>query len=227
VSAGGSPFGGLGGDEAHFAHKSVSVHVAEGEWRKDVDIRLDKPGTVTVLVVDDRGDPVSDAAVFARDEQGRLVDFLSMVATGSDGNAKYAGLAPGRHTFSARTKERASGDSPAIEVESGETKTVKLTLVGGTMLVVRVLDSEAKPTQAFLSVSDDAGHEVAMMMSMAEIQERFTAEGGSFSGDETRLGPLAPGKYHLHATSPTGKKVDKTITLNGQAEEKIKLRVGD
>ncbi len=227
VSAGGSPFGGLGGGEAKFAHKSVNVHVAEGEWRKDLDLRLDKPGSVTVLVVDDQGSPVSGASVFARDEQGRLVDFLSMVTTSSDGNAKYAGLAPGRHTFSARTKDHASGESPAIDVASGETKTVRVTLTGGTMLIVRVLDSEAKPTQAYLSVTDEAGHEVATMMSMAQIQELFTSEGGSFSGEETKMGPLAPGKYHVHATSPTGKKAEKTVTLSGQAEEKVKLRLGD
>jgi hypothetical protein len=228
VAAGGTPFGGaLGNQEVHHAHKSVSVHLSEGEWRKDVDMRLDKPGSVTVTVVDESGAAVADAAVFARDEHGQLVDMLSMVTTGGDGIAKYSGLAPGRHTFSARTKDHASGESPAIDVEAAGTKSVKITLTGATMLVVRVLDAEAKPMQAYVSVTDEAGHEVAAMMSLAEITERFTSEGGMFSGDESRIGPLPPGKYRVRATRADGKSVDKSVKLDGKAEEKVKLHFGE
>jgi hypothetical protein len=104
---------------------------------------------------------------------------------------------------------------------------VKVTLTGATILVVRVLDADAKPMQASVSVTDESGHEVATMMSLAEITERFSAEGGLFSGDETRIGPLAPGKYKVRATRADGKSVDKTVKLDGKAEEKVKRHFGE
>jgi hypothetical protein len=48
-----------------------------------------------------------------------------------------------------------------------------------------------------------------------------------FAGDESRIGPLAPGKYKVHATRPDGKSVDKTVKLDGKPEEKVKLHFGE
>jgi hypothetical protein len=225
VSAGGDPFGGQLGNTAQHARKAASVHVDEGQWLKDVDFKLEKPGTVVVTVVDERGDPVSGATVFARDPEGRPVDALSMTSTGAEGTAKYTGLAAGRHTFSARTKDHTSLESPPVDVESGASKSVKLSLVAGTRLLVKVLDKDGNALQTWLSVTDEAGREVANMIGMAEIQEYLTGSGES--RDEMRIGPLGPGKYRVRATRTDGKTQEKSVNLGGAPERKVTLRFED
>jgi hypothetical protein len=224
VSAGGDPFGGLMGAAKH-AREAVSVSLDEGEWRKNVDFRLEKPGTVVVTVVDERGDVVKGATIFARDPEGRPVDVLSMIASGADGTAKYSGLGKGRHTFSARTKELASSESPPVDVVTGETKTVKLTLAAGTRLSVNVVDKDSKPVHAQLSVTDEAGREVATMIGLAEIEEYVTS-GGNASG-ATQVGPVGPGKYKVKAVRADGKVEQKSVNVSGGGEKKVTLRFDD
>jgi hypothetical protein len=49
--------------------------------------------------------------------------------------------------------------------------------------------------------------------------------GGGISSDEQRVGPLAPGKYRLEATSEDGRSAKKSVTLEGQGERRIRLRL--
>jgi hypothetical protein len=45
------------------------------------------------------------------------------------------------------------------------------------------------------------------------------------SQEESKIGPLPPGKYRVHALTADGRKAEKSVTLNGEAESKVKLRV--
>lgn len=226
VSAGGSPFGGMLGDTStHGRALRTRLRVTEGSWLKDIDFRLDKACSVTVTVVDDQDRPVTGANVFARDAEGQLVDAISMLATSPDGTAKYPGLAPGHYTFSARHEGRASGESSRVEVEAGSTKAVKLSLLAATVLVVRVVDKDDKPADAYLTVLDEKGREVASMTGLDEMTERF--RGGGTSHAEQRVGPLPPGKYRVHAARADGKSCEKPVTLSGQAERTINLQFSD
>jgi protocatechuate 3,4-dioxygenase beta subunit len=223
VAAGGSPLGGMLGEERTFGRVTKKhVAVKDGEWIKGVDFRLEKPGVVEVTVVGPDDRPVAASSVFARDAEGQLVDVLSMVATGPDGKANYSGLAPGRYTFSAREGDRASADSPSVEVDVGTTRQVKLTLAGGTMLVVRVVDDKGEAVDAQLVVLDAAGRDLASMMGLAEMQKRFM--GGGQNRDEQRIGPLSAGKYRVRAVREDGKSVEKPVSLSGQAERKLTLQ---
>jgi protocatechuate 3,4-dioxygenase beta subunit len=222
VAAGGSPFGGLMGEEKTFGRATrKNIRVKDGEWIRDVDFRLEKPGVVVVTVVGPDDRPVAEAAVFARDAQGHVVDALSMVATKPDGTANYGGLAPGRYTFSARSEGRATAESAAIEVEAGATKHVKIALATGTTLVVKVVNDKDEPEDAQLLVLDAAGREVANMIGVADMQKSFM--GGGYKRDEQRVGPLAAGKYRVKAVRADGKTVEKPVSLSGQAERSIKL----
>jgi hypothetical protein len=223
VTVGGMVMGGMLGGAAPLARAAKSgLKLSKGEWMRDVDFRLQKPGVVEVLVVDEQGAPCAGVGVFARDDQGRLLDRLSFLSTGPNGVAKHTGLAPGHYTFIARIKGRTSSESARVEVESGETKSTKVELRAGTRLVVTALDSEGHPTLISLSVRDEAGHEVADMLSLAEVMELMGGEG--FSTTAQKTGALPPGKYTVRVTRADGKSVDKSVTLAGEPELPITLK---
>jgi hypothetical protein len=223
IAVGGSALGGMLGNEDSVLGRAVrsGLRISEGEWMKNVDFKLEKPGTVEITVVDESGKAVEAASVFARDSEGRLVERLSMRSTSAEGQVKYGGLAPGRYTFQARSKGRASPDSAAVTVASGETKTVKVALSVGTKLIVRAVDGDDKPVQAAIQVFDEAGRDVAGMMALAEVMESFGSEG--LSTGEPHVGPLAPGKYRVRGVA-NGKTVEKPVTLSSQPERTVTLK---
>ena len=223
VQAGGMTLGGaFGDDSAHGREAKNGVELAEGEWRKDVDFRLRRPGTIDVDVVDESGKPVSGASVFVRARGGELVDRFSLLATGVDGTCKYGGLAPGRYTVTARAGARASAESGEVEVRSGERTPARVVLATGSYVLVKVVDAEEKPLVASLSVRDEAGREVGGMYSLADLMQMFT-DGGA-STEEQRLGPFPAGKYRVTATLSDGRTLTRPVSLSGQAERKLNIR---
>lgn len=223
VQAGASIVEAMLGTGASVGRASLhGVKVSENEWKKDVDLRLQEPATVRVKVIDEAGNLVEGAHVFARDEDGHLLDAFSVVSTGKDGVARYEGLGAGRFTFQARVKDRATGESERITVEAGETKDLEMTLREATRLVVRVQDENGGPAEAIVTVLDEAGRDVASMFALSEISEAFSD--GTLSRDVQRVGPLPRGKYRVKATRDDGKSVEKSVTLSGQAEKSVTLK---
>ncbi|MBK7875824.1 MAG: carboxypeptidase regulatory-like domain-containing protein [Planctomycetes bacterium] len=215
--------GGAFGDDAANGREAITgVQVGEGEWRKDVDFRLERPGTIDVTVVDEAGAPVSGASVFVRTKAGELVDRFSMLATAADGGVKYGGLAPGRYTVSAREGARAAGDGAEVEVRSGEHTPARVVLQGGTYLLVSVVDAEQKPLTASLSVKDEAGREVAGLVSLSDLMKLMSQ--GAAPGGERRVGPLPAGKYRVVVTLADGRTTTKPVTISGQGERKLNVR---
>ncbi len=222
LGAGGTALGGIFGEEAAFGRElRGGLRLSDGEWMRDVDFRLKKPGTLDVVVVDAGGAPAGEASVFVRDAGGRLVDGLSMVATDAGGKARYPGLAPGTYTVSARKELLTSVDSPRVRVEEGGRAQAQIALQPGTVLVVTCLGDESKPVHASISVQDEEGREVGAMISLSEVMKMFGENG--FSTTERRIGPLPQGKYKVRATGPDGKVINKPVSLTGQAERKITL----
>jgi hypothetical protein len=221
---GGMTMGGLFGDQGGFGRQlKGDIHLSEGEWMKGVDFHLKRPGVIDVEVVDDSGSPVSEAALFTRNKDGKLLDRFSMIATDANGKAKYGGLEPGTYFLLARKGTVASLDSAQVRVEEGQHAVAKLVLQAGTMLIVEVFDAENKLSKASLSVQDEEGREVGGMIALSEIMKMFS-EGG-FSSTEQKVGPLPPGKYRVRATLPDGKTIMKPVTLNGQAERKLSIHI--
>jgi hypothetical protein len=224
LSVGGMTFGGiLGGDAAFGREMRGGIKLSEGEWMRDVDFRLKKPGVLEVTVVDASGAPVAEAAVFARDGNGRLVDGLSMISTDAQGKARYQGLGPGTYTILARKDLLASADSAHAKIDEGGKAEARVALQPGTILVVTCLGEESKPIRGSISVQDEAGRELGSMISLSEAMKMFNENG--FSTLERRIGPLPQGKYTVRATGPDGKVVTKPVSLTGQAERKITIHL--
>ncbi|MBM3990368.1 MAG: hypothetical protein FJ298_05090 [Planctomycetes bacterium] len=224
VAIGGAPLGGLLGGSARGGRAlREGVAVREGARTEGVDFELHEAGSVSGIVKGPDGAPAADAALFVRDAAGRPVERLSMLATDSAGRFTYDGLESGEYTLSARKSGLASDGRARVLVRAGEAANVELVLGAGTLLLVTVSNEDGSPVEATLSVLDDAGREVHDSVSIAEIMEAMTS--GAWSSREQRVGPLAPGKYRVIVTAPDGRKETKPVTLSGQRERKLNVRL--
>jgi hypothetical protein len=212
-----------GGNDALFGKKTIDVQLAESEWRRDIDVRLEKAASVGVDVVDEAGNKVANANVFARDAAGRTVDRLSTVRTDAEGHATYNGLSAGRYTFSARKGSQVSGESSAVQVQDGGSSSARVTLGNGTILYVTTVGADGSAQRAQVSVLDEAGHDVAGMMTLQDLTQRF--QSGGPGSNEQKVGPLSSGKYRVHASTSDGHSADKTVTLSGEAENRITITI--
>jgi hypothetical protein len=109
-----------------------------------------------------------------------------------------------------------------VDVTEGVESAVELTLEGGTMLLVAVEDEQGEALRATLRVYDEAGREVSGL-SGAQDMERTLTEG--VSTREQLVGPLAPGRYRVEALAEDGRRAAKPVSLSGQDERKMRLRL--
>ena len=225
VSAGGTFLGGMFGGDGSQGARVVrgGVRVPEGQWVEGLDFRLPKPGVLVGRVVDRTGSPVPEAAIFIRDENGVPLERITMTQTGADGKFRYTGIAPGSYSVAARVGDQATPRDVTANVRSDQEESVELALEAGTMLVISVVGEAGELVDATLLVEDGQGRQVNGLFSMNELMQAFTSTG--FSTREQRVGPLAPGSYKVTASAPDGRSVTKPVTLSGQAERKLKLRL--
>lgn len=222
VGAGGLAMGGVLGGESNGGRLLQSgLEVGAGQWIQGVDFQLRNPGILTGRVLDPNGQPVADASVFVRDAQGRLVEHFSMLSTDFNGRFTHGSLAPGEYTVEARTLSGASTATP-VTLREDESTEATLTVTPGTVFIVTVLDANNEDVAAHLSATDDDGQEIGTMRSMQELMGYLALEPDT---RKHRIGPVAPGRYTLIATTDDGRRAKRTLTVNGQPERKIKLRV--
>jgi hypothetical protein len=184
-------------------------------------VRLSTPGKLAGVVRDATGAPVGGVSVFVRDSAGRAISASSCVSDAA-GRFTYSGITPGPVTASARSRTLVGPESAPVEVHAGATSQVELLVGPGTYLLVELLDG-ARSVRARLRVVDEAGRRVDDLFGMEELVT-VLAEG--FSSRERRIGPLAPGKYTLVATSLDGKDAKKSVLVEpGQEERSVKLRL--
>jgi len=224
VSAGGVVLGGMLGEGSSLGRVvRAGLRVGEGEWLDDVDFELEEPGELAGRVFSLEGTPAAGAAVFVRDEAGRLLERFSMVVTDAAGSFTYPGLAPGSYTFTAMHGSDVSPPSEHIRVTSGGRGEGRVTLEGGTMLEIEVVDKSGEEVRARVSVLDEDERELAGMLSLPEIQARL---GEGLAQDALRVGPLSPGKYRVSAILEDGRESYKRVTLSGDREtRKVVLRM--
>lgn len=222
VAAGGAVAGGLfGSSQQALGRKVQTVQVAEGAAAR-IDFQLETPGKLAGIVQDRSGKPVSDAAIFVRDAQGWLLELISVQATGASGKFEYEGLAPGEYSVVARAGVQSSPVTERVTVRSGETTEVTIAVDAGTMLLVSLTDTTGADIRSSVSVRDERGHEVNGMLSITELVRRMA---GGADPSVQRVGPLPPGTYQVRATAEDGRSTSRSVTLNGQEERSLKLRL--
>lgn len=223
LRVGNSGFAGAFGQSARFGTAVVTgIELAEGQSRDDIVVRLDAPCAIEGVVRAGDGKPISGAAVFVRDSAGRVINPLSSCMTNTEGRFKFDGAAQGTYTLSARREQQTTRESAPVRTSPGEASSVELVMEGGTMLKVAVEDAQGKPVRASIRVVDDAGREYGNMMSAESFRTMFS-EG--FSSTEQKMGPLPPGKYRVTATDDSGKSDSKPLSLSGQPERSLRIKL--
>lgn len=222
LSAGGATLFGQG-SRTHGRVTLGGIELAEGQWRDDLELRLPVAGSLLVRVRGADGRPASGATVFVRDAQGRPLEPFSMIMTDAGGKAEVGGLAPGEVTVLARTATHASRESEPVRIREGERAEIELGLEAGTILWIQLEErGEGGPVRASVRVEDERGRDVAALFGFQDLQVLYVD--GGFSPTEHRLGPLAPGRYVVHAEAG-GQSAKKPVTLEGEEERKLVLRL--
>jgi protocatechuate 3,4-dioxygenase beta subunit len=223
VAAGGALFGGVFGTGAGAGRiLRTGIAVEEQKLVDHIDFEFEIPCDIKGRVVDGAGAPVKDASIFVRDTNGRLLDRFSMITSGPDGTFTYTGVAPGEYLVSARAKDQASSESAPVKATAEAAGEVELRLFAGTRLIIEVTDGEGVSAQAHVTVLDAAGREVQGMLGFGELSSAF-AQG--FDSTQQSVGPVPPGNYTVIAVGFDGTRVKKPVTLDGQPERRLKLRL--
>jgi len=226
VAAGGAPFGAVFSDKSPLARQvHDNIEVGKGQRISGVDFVLSAGCELQGKLLDSNGKPVADAGIFIRDEQGRIVERISMSVSDSSGGFRVRGLGAGRYTVGARSEKLASRTDVSVILREAEPATVELQLEAGTILLVSVSGKDGAAIEASFSVVDEHGRQVNGMYSMGDLMRLLTQ--GGFDAKQQRVGPLPPGKYKVTAIAPDGSKTTKPVTLSGQAERKVKLELED
>ncbi len=196
------------------------IELGADESRDGLEIRLPAPAGVSGVVRRSDGTPVMGAAIFARDEDGRILSNVSPCRSDAAGRFDYPGLPPGDLSLFARTEELASNEVRIRASEEGSAE-VELVLEPGGTLVVSLLDGD-EPVRGSLLVLDDDGRRVSGVVSQDAFEALFS-EG--IQSKELRIGPLPPGTFTVIGTGPDGKEARKTVTLREPGERVVKLRL--
>lgn len=224
VAAGGSFLGGALGEGRKGGRVVQRTELREGQWLRGLDFRLEKPGTLRGTVVDHAGKPAEAADVYVRDEDGNMLEAFSFVKADAGGRFEYEGLGPGRYTVSARKEGLSTRGEESVAVRSGEVARVDLVLAPGTVLLVSLEDKSGELVPAMVSAVDERGREMSGMRALSDIMEQYN---GGLGALEQRIGPLPPGSYTVRAIAADGRSTKKSVTLSGQDERRLRLRLGD
>ncbi|MDP6989701.1 MAG: carboxypeptidase-like regulatory domain-containing protein, partial [Planctomycetota bacterium] len=228
LAVGGMAGGGLFGGEPAHGRLVRGVHVGEGEWIRDLELRLELPGAIEATVTDTSGNLVEGATLFVRNAEGRPVDLISTLTTDAHGRCSYRGLEPGVYTASARqTSGFASQESEPVRVEAGHAAQLSLTVEEGTLLVVQLVDGERRPVRGAVSVVDAEGREVGNLFGLSDILGLMKEGGAGMTANVHRAGPLAPGRYRVTGTGPDGRQVSKPLNLTNRPRRTLTLRFKD
>jgi protocatechuate 3,4-dioxygenase beta subunit len=223
VAAGGALMGGaLGGGSAFGRLVRSGLRLPTEGSLSGIDFRLEPSSELEGLVRDSAGQPVAGAALFVRNQEGVLVEPFSMTTSDAAGRFRMPGLAPGLYTVSAQKGALVSPESEPISVGSQGPGRVEVTLTGGSLLYVSVVDDQGDSVDATISIRDSFGREHSGRLSMQDFVDRMQ---NGLAPDEQSFGPLPPGDYTITATASDGRSKSKALNLAGQPERRLKLHM--
>jgi hypothetical protein len=224
LRAGGGGGGFAGGRSSWGVAVRSGIEVKDSATPTQVELRLEAPGVIAGAVLDAEGRALPEASIFVRDSAGVLLNPFSSTRTDAQGKFRFEAAAPGVYSVSARASGAVSGESQSVRVSAGGVAEVELRAVPGTMLVLEIDSGSGAVVRTNVRVLDSAGRDHASMVSFDGLQSVLS---GGASAAKRRIGPLAPGKYKVIVTPPGGASITKPVTLSGQAERALKVRLGE
>lgn len=164
---------------------------------------VSEPGNIVGKVVDDAGNPVSDATVTAKDQK---------TTTGSDGTYRIDGLPKGEVTVTVANGKTYEGNTETVTVEPEEDVEANITVTrnpGSIAGEVTDTDGTIVP-QGTVKVTDEDGNTQSVQI-----------DNGQYSVDD-----LKPGKYEVKvvASAVTGEKTKNVeVSSNETADGDIEV----
>ncbi len=193
------------------------VEVQEGRRSRDLQVALERGIDFQVRVTDQRGNPVSGAMAFLRDQDGNFVIFNRPWTSGPDGVVLFQGLLPGNYKLSTVHPQFAPARA-SLRAAAGVALSTVVLRPGGKVSV-QVVGAKGQPVEgAEVEVIDENGESVADDLSLAAMRSQMamaTAKNGIMAFDQ-----LAPGTYRI--TALKGKlrsKEEKIAVTEGRTSE--------
>ena len=208
-------------DVSYAAAVVGGIAVEEGQRTGGIRIQLVESGTLTGRVLDAGGEPVPQAAVFAWDAEGRVLQPLTPAETDPTGRFRYQGLPEGELWVGARSPAGASAVRGPVRIRAGEETELELGLVASTSLLVLIEDQRGGALRARVHLYDSEGRDHAGLESIPA----FTSGRVKVSpASEQRIGPVPAGSYRLEAISEHGQSQSRELELGATAEMEVRLR---
>lgn len=211
-----------GGQAEHGAVVVSGLVVEEDEMLEGIEIQLSGKGSLSGTVTNPDGTPVQGAWIFVRNESGTLISSQSHVASDATGKFTLSGVAPGEVRVTASQDGVVSPGGVHAVVADGLDTEVTLVVEPGTILDISAEDKEEKAQRIRISVTNEEGEEFANMLTGDMMEQVMTA---GFSNSRRQVGPLAPGKYTVIATTADGRRAKKRVKLTGKPTRRLKLRL--
>lgn len=181
----------------------------------EIEIELQSASRLTGLVSDPLGAPVSQAHVTLVDAGGARL--ASQGLSDEQGRFELDGLPSGRFAVRARSEHLATSKPTHVDLASGSTASVDLSLSVGSMVLVRCTDSAGSLLGADVALYDSSGNDHA--------QIGTNSHAFSTSGDWIRIGPVTPDTYRLSATYPDGRSGVQTVDVDGRPELRVEVEL--
>jgi len=184
------------------------IQLEPGAALENVDIQLSEGGAVEGRVLRADGKPAAGARMELR---GR--ESLGGSAADAQGNFVLSGLRPGPVSLRA-ISDRECSAWMAVQIVANATTKSDLVIAPGTLLLVEVEDANGPAAQAAVTLSSGS---------------ELDAQAVIISDGKGRVGPIAPGTYTVTLRrewrDKNAPKWESSITLNGEAERLLQLRL--
>ncbi len=184
--------------------------------REHVELRLSKSCVLTGAIRYEDGDAGAGIEVFARDENGALIDSDALVVTDPAGAFRVVGLGAGNVTVFARGVGYASRESAAVTLEPARPARVEIVLERATRLYVGVKDAKGNAvSRVQVRVYDEQGRDCTVDVDDASPDDEL---------DGFLEATLPAGTYRVVARRHDGSSASGTVVLTaGQPAASVSL----
>jgi hypothetical protein len=192
--------------EARFARTVVEGVKLEGAALSGVEVRVDAPAKLTVIVTKSDGSPAARAQVRVSSTlAGRVDPYLESERADGSGRAVLGGLATGDYLISASLGDEVGAPSAAVRVVSGEAAEAFVQISPGGYISVQVENADGSRSASGANITDAAGRDWG---GLAEWDMDEDA-------DTLRLGPLPTGTYSVSLGEGDAQRATSTRVTSG------------
>lgn len=184
----------------------LEVRVGENETVDVGDVVLDPGRVVTGRVVDEAGEGIEGAEVFATPDgvEGVKGRMPRPARSGADGGFEVRGLGPGSWRVRPSAPGFAAGRASVLEIDDEqEPDEMELTLARGLLVEVRVVDGNGLPRAGVTAFLQRVGEDAASGApggSQSFLARFFDGSSATDEDGLLALGRFEPGDFELRAT---------------------------